>query len=200
MTAPEVLPALTLDEQRSLLAVAREAIVAASANRSSPQPDLQSLPPALARPTACFVTIRSGDTLRGCTGTLVAERPLALDVWRCAIQTATSDPRFDPIRTDELDVIEIEVSVLTQPQALQVDDPAGLPELIRPGVDGLTLYHGARRATFLPQVWERIQEPVNFLDMLCRKMGLSEGAWRLPGMTAEIYQTFSFSEADFEQP
>ena len=198
MTAPGTVPDLSLDEQRSLLALAREAIDAAVANRSPPQPDLQSLSPALTRPAACFVTLHSQGALRGCTGTLVAELPLALDVRRCAIQTATNDPRFDPIQPGEMDTLEIEISVLTQPQALQIDDPAALSELIRPDVDGVTLYHGSRRATFLPQVWERIHDPVEFLDMLCRKMGLSTGAWRLPGMAAEVYQTFSFSEADFE--
>lgn len=199
MTASEVLPTLTSDEQRLLLELARESIVAAASNRSPPQLDLNSLPPALARPGACFVTLRKHGELRGCTGTLVADRPLAFDVGHCAMQSATGDPRFNTVRPDELDALEIEISVLSQPYPLHFDHPADLPKLIRPGVDGVTLYHGHLQATFLPQVWERVPDPVDFLDMLCRKMGLSAGAWRVLELSVEVYQAFSFSEADLKQ-
>jgi AMMECR1 domain-containing protein len=63
-------------------------------------------------------------------------------------------------------------------------------------VDGVTLYKGLHRATFLPQVWERIPEPEKFLAMLCQKMGLLPQEWMQPGMRAEVYQTETFSESD----
>lgn len=196
--APVEAPNLTYDEQRSLLKMAREAIVATATGQPLSQPDLGSLSPALTRPGACFVTIHKGGILRGCTGTLVADRPLALAVVRNAVQTATSDPRFNPVSPDELDALEIEISILAEPRPLQFDDPAELPKLIRPGVDGVTLYHDWRRATFLPQVWERIPEPEDFLGMLCRKMGLPPTAWMQPDIAAEVYQTVSFSEGDLK--
>jgi AmmeMemoRadiSam system protein A len=194
MTALDATPTLTHEEQRHLLTLACDAIAAAANGQPLPQPDLNSLSPALSQLGACFVTINQAGTLRGCTGTLIATRQLALEVVRSAAQTATGDPRFDPIRPDELDTLEIEISVLSSPRKLHFDDPALLPELIRPGVDGVTLYHGAQRATFLPQVWERIPDPQRFLEMLCRKMGLPSTAWTEPGITAEVYQVTHFSE------
>ena len=137
--------------------------------------------------------------MRGCTGTLVATRPLALEVVHTATQSATGDPRFRPVVPDEVDALELDISVLSEPKPLDFDDPIELATLIRPGVDGVTLYYGARRATFLPQVWERVPDPVDFLGMLCRKMNLSAQAWMQPGIAAETYQTFSFSEASLAE-
>jgi AmmeMemoRadiSam system protein A len=179
--------------------MAREAIAAAAAGQSLPELDLDSLPPPLRRPAACFVTINKAGVLRGCTGALVAEKPLALEVVRVAAQTATSDPRFGPVASDEVEALEVELSILTQPRPLSFSDPADLAKQIRPGVDGVTLYQGWRRATFLPQVWQRIPEPEDFLGMLCRKMGLTSTAWRLAGLSAEVYQAISFSEAELSQ-
>lgn len=199
MTVSDEVPGLTRDEQRLLLGMAREAIAAAAAGLSLPEPDLDSLPPPLRRPAACFVTINKAGVLRGCTGALVADKPLALEVVRVAAQTATSDPRFNPVTADEIEALEVELSILTEPRSLYLEDPADLAKQIRPGVDGVTLYQGWRRATFLPQVWQRIPDPEDFLGMLCRKMGLASSAWRLAGLSAEVYQAVTFSEGDLSQ-
>lgn len=113
---------------------------------------------------------------------------------RTAAQTALQDPRFFPVQPAELEYINIEISVLSPPQPLEISAPNELPTLIRPSIDGVTLSRGDRRATFLPQVWERLPDPVDFLDHLCMKMGLQPGAWRQPGWKVEVYQVESFEE------
>ena len=186
---------LSSDERRLLLQLARESIEAATAGKPHPPIELEKLPAPLCEPAACFVTLHIGEDLRGCTGTLVARTPLVEEVIYTAAQTALSDPRFNPVKPDEVPSIDIEVSVLTAPQKLDVPTPDALPQLLRPGIDGVTLSRGLHRATFLPQVWDKIPDPIVFLDMLSQKMGLSPKAWLAPGMQVEVYQVEEFSES-----
>jgi AmmeMemoRadiSam system protein A len=189
---------LSLEERQILLKLARKAVIAAANGKPSQQIDLEEMPAALCCPAACFVTLQKRGELRGCTGTLVAQAPLATEVARTATQTALHDPRFPSVTPEEVRDINIEISILTEPQRLSLPDPLKLPDLLRPGIDGVTLRRDAHRATFLPQVWERIPDPVRFLDMLCRKMGLPERSWTRPGMAVEIYEVEKFSEADLQ--
>ena len=187
------------DEERAvLLQLARQAITAAAAGRPLPKPDLSRLPASLTSPGACFVTLQRGRDLRGCTGTLLARAPLAEEVVQTAAQTALYDPRFAPVRPEEVGKLTIEISILTAPTPLDVKDPAQLPQMIRPGIDGVTLHRGRFRATFLPQVWEKIPDPIRFLDMLTQKMGLPSRAWTQKGMEAETYQVEEFAEDEPE--
>lgn len=188
---------LTDTEQSILLHFARQSITAAANGQPLPQVE-PGLPPALLEPRACFVTINERPTgaLRGCTGVLAAQAPLAEEVIRTAAQTATADPRFPPVRPQEVDDLIIEISVLTPSQPLEFDNPNELPGLLRPGIDGVTLiYQHGYRATFLPQVWEKVADPVEFLDRLCMKMSLPPGSWRWRGMRVEVYQVQEFQEA-----
>jgi AmmeMemoRadiSam system protein A len=185
---------LTGDEQQVLLRLARQAIEAAACGDRPLEVDLASLPPSLREAKACFVTLHKQGALRGCTGVLVARSPLAREVIHTAAQTALSDPRFVPVTSEEVPELEIEISVLTPPQHLDVPSPEALPRLIRPGVDGVTLIKGPYRATFLPQVWDRVPDPVTFLDMLCEKMGLPPRSWLVTPMEVEVYQVEEFSE------
>ncbi len=185
------------DQEKSLsLELARRSIIAAANRQPPPAVDLQEMPEHLKIDGACFVTLRKRktDALRGCTGVLVARAPLAEEIVKTAAQSALFDPRFEPVRPDELDSIEIEISILTPPRKLSFSNPEDLPKLIRPGIDGVTLYRGMYRATFLPQVWERIPDPIVFLEMLSQKMGLDRNAWKKPGIEAEVYQVEEFSE------
>jgi AmmeMemoRadiSam system protein A len=186
---------LSREERLILLKLARQAVEAAAANKPLPRVELEKLPPRLRENSACFVTLHKHGELRGCTGILVAQAPLATEVVRTAEQTALHDPRFYPVRPEEVPLLDIEISILTPPQPLHVSNPNDLPKLIRPGIDGVTLTKGPYRATFLPQVWDHIPDPVHFLDMLCQKMGLYPQAWRLPGMQVEVYQVEEFSES-----
>ena len=190
---------LSAGERQLLLKLAHEAIEAAAAGKPLPQTSLETLPEKLHQPGACFVTLRKDGELRGCTGTLVAQDVLAREVIRTAAQTALRDPRFPAVTPDEVPTLDIEISILTPPQPLDISDPRDLPSMIRPGIDGVTLSKGLHRATFLPQVWDRIPDPVDFLDMLCQKMGLSPKAWLMPGMQVEVYQVEEFSEEDLAE-
>lgn len=185
---------LSPGEHALLLQLARQSIEAATASQPLPQVKLEDLPANLGQPAACFVTLYAGHDLRGCTGTLVARAPLAEEVVQTAAQTALYDPRFTPVSPREVPLLIIEISILTAPQKLDVPGPEAIPRMIRPGIDGVTLSKGLHRATFLPQVWDKIPDPIDFLNMLSQKMGLSSQAWLSPGMQVEVYQVEEFSE------
>lgn len=190
---------LGLAERKFLLELARQSIITAAENKPLPNVGLEKMPPCLREYRACFVTLHKDGALRGCTGVLAARSPLVHEVIQTAAQTALQDPRFLPVMPDEADSLDIEISVLTPTQPLVLSNPKELPYLIRPGIDGVTLSKDARRATFLPQVWERVPDPVIFLNMLCRKMGYPPNEWRYPGMKAEVYQVEQFSDQHPDQ-
>lgn len=133
--------------------------------------------PALERPAATFVTLTQEGKLRGCIGSLEAHRLLREDVAANALSAALRDPRFAPLTADELARTRIEVSLLEAAQPFTVRDEADAMARLRPGVDGLILRHGSRRATFLPQVWESLPEARHFLRELRRKAGLPADFW-----------------------
>lgn len=186
-------------DQQTLLALARESITAAALGHAAPEVRLDELPACLCEPAACFVTLHMRETgeLRGCTGVLRAVLPLAKEIVRTAAQTAACDPRFEPVTPAELYDIDIEISLLTPARPLHFEDAGDLPGLLRPGVDGVTLiYRGYRQGTFLPQVWAKIPDPVQFLSRLCQKMGLPDNAWRWPEMKVEVYEVQEFAESE----
>ncbi|MBF0142782.1 MAG: AmmeMemoRadiSam system protein B [Magnetococcales bacterium] len=142
--------------------------------------------PGLSRQGACFVTLTQGGALRGCIGTLVAHRPLAVDLLGNAVSAAVRDPRFPPLTADDLAGVQIEVSLLSEPVPLPHDSPEELLRALKPGIHGVILARGGRRATFLPQVWEQLPDPRLFLEHLCRKAGLPDDAWR-QGVEVSVY-------------
>lgn len=185
----------SLHEQEILIKIAREAVQAA-ANRHSPKEiNWADLPERLQQDGASFITLTNGGRLRGCIGTLEASQSLALDVQEHAVAAATQDFRFQNVQPGELDDIEIEISVLTPMEKLDYDDPQDLISKIRPGVDGVTLIGQSRRATFLPQVWEKVQDPVDFLNHLCMKMGEPPDFWQAGTLDVYIYQVDEIKEA-----
>ena len=157
---------------RKLLAIARNSIEAAlGASELKRLPDEPWLKPA----RATFVTLTQNGTLRGCIGSLEAHRPLGDDVRHNARAAALSDPRFPPLTREELAGTRVELSLLSTPKLLAFADHADLIAQLRPGVDGLILECGEARGTFLPQVWESLPEPEQFVAELKRKAGLSPG-------------------------
>lgn len=160
-----------------LLGLARESIDYGFDNKAPLPVHLDELPAALAEPAATFTTLRLAGALRGCCGRLEAAEPLATDVAHSAFTAAFRDPRFEPLQRDEFAAINVEVSVLTPMEPMQVNDEADLLELLQPGVDGLVIAEGWRRATFLPKVWESLPEPRQFLGQLKLKCGLSQDYW-----------------------
>jgi len=132
--------------------------------------------------------------LRGCIGSLQAWRPLADDVRANALAAAFQDPRFAPLSMTEWPAIRIEVSVLTPAQTLIVDSEDDLIAQLRPGQDGLVVELGGHRATFLPQVWEQLPAPRDFLAHLKHKAGLSHDAWS-PAMRWSRYEVQKWQES-----
>lgn len=126
---------------------------------------------------ATFVTLRQAGYLRGCIGSLEARRPLLEDVRHNALAAAFDDPRFPPLRPEELARTNIEVSVLSPATPLDFYDERDALAQLRPGVDGIILEWGGHRATFLPQVWDELPDPQTFLAHLKRKAGLDETFW-----------------------
>ena len=148
---------------------------------------------ALAVPGATFVTLRQEGTLRGCIGSLEARRPLGADVRANAVAAAFHDPRFAPLVVHEFHATTIEVSLLSASVQLALADEADALVQLRPGIDGVILEAGWRRATFLPQVWEQLPEPREFLAALKHKAGLPEDYWSAQVRVAR-YTVAKFAE------
>src|SRR5512142_336342 len=130
---------LTLEEQKTLLRMAREAMESGVKGGKLPQLNKSSLTPHLREDGASFVTLTVGGQLRGCIGALEAYQPLAEDVREHAVAAALEDPRFPPVSERELNGIEIEVSRLTRPAPLEYEDANDLVSKLRPQVDGVIL-------------------------------------------------------------
>jgi AmmeMemoRadiSam system protein A len=185
---------LTPDEQRTLLEIARQGLVAAAKGLPTKEIPLEGLSPRLASPGTSFVTLTRKGELRGCIGGLQARTALAEDVREHAMAAALKDYRFEPVRPDEVDDIEIEVSVLNAPEPVVASTAEELLGRLRRYIDGVILVSGPYRATFLPQVWEKIPDPEQFLDTLCNKAGVPANTWRRGQAEIFTYQVESFHE------
>ena len=185
--------ALSSPQRRELLALARQSIDSALAlgNRAA-IPAIPHCEDLMARRSS-FVTLRVGEELRGCCGSIDASRPLVEDVWRNAFASAFSDPRFPPLTLDEWPRVGIHLSVLSELQPLTVVDEPALLSVLQPKVDGLMLELDGTRAIFLPDVWEQISDPQRFLRQLKLKAGWTAEFWS-PQMRAWRYTTESFGE------
>jgi len=182
---------LPRDAGRVLLPLARAAIAARLGLEHSADDDL----PWLKSSGACFITLTLASRLRGCIGTLRAHRALAEDVRANAVAAAFRDPRFPPLEPGEFSGIALEISVLSALEPLAfADEPDALRQL-RAGIDGLVFEYGHHTGTFLPQVWEDIKEPSEFLAHLKYKAGLPPDFW-----DAEVrlsrYTVFKWRETD----
>ena len=151
----------------------------------------------LAEPRATFTTLKVDAELRGCCGTLEAEHPLATDVTVSAFKAAFRDPRFSPVAETELDVISLEVSVLSPLELFPVTDEGDLLDRLASGTDGLVIIAGARRATFLPKVWEMLPDPRQFLAALKAKCGLPADYW---SEQLEFFRYRTTSDAESIKP
>jgi AmmeMemoRadiSam system protein A len=185
---------LTLEEKKTLLQEARGAMEKAVKGEKLQALEMASMTPLLREEGASFITLTIQGELRGCIGALEPYQPLVKDVREHAIAAALEDPRFPPVRPNELNQIEIEISRLTIPKRLEYKDAEDLLSKLRPQVDGVILRDGYRRATFLPQVWEKLPDKAEFLDNLCYKMGAEPETWRHKPLEVLIYQVEEFHE------
>lgn len=177
---------------RVLLALARGEIVRACGRPCDRDADASWL----REPGACFVTLMQGESLRGCIGSLHAQRALGDDVRANARSAAFHDPRFTPLRAFELDRTAIEVSLLSPMQPVRHDSECNALAQLRPGVDGVVFEYGARRSTFLPQVWEQLPEVELFMAQLKRKAGLPADFWHTD-VRLQRYTVQKWKEGEF---
>ncbi len=185
---------LTEEEKGILLRLARESLEKGVRGERISPPDLAALTPALQSNGASFVTLTIHGQLRGCIGALEPYQSLAEDVQEHAVAAALHDPRFPPVTPAELPRIHIEISRLTRPQPLHYTDSGDLLSRLNPGLDGVTLRDGYRRATFLPQVWAQLPQKETFLSHLCQKMGAPSDLWRKKHLEVETYRVEEFNE------
>jgi len=186
--------ALTDEDRKGLLKLARSTI------KSELKAGLKILRPKkitseLKEKRGCFVTLHKEGILRGCIGTIEPVRSLIANVEENAMNAAFHDPRFPPVKMDELSVIDIEISVLTVPVVLDFKDGEDLKKKLKPGIHGVILSQGWRSATFLPQVWEQLPDREDFLEHLCLKGGMGRECWKDKETIVKIYEAEYFSKS-----
>lgn len=188
---------LSTEEGVYLVRLARRAIEAALG--SSEGVAFDDAPEKLSELCGVFVTLNKVEdgshSLRGCIGFPYPVKPLVEAVVDSAQSAALRDPRFPPVSMGEMDSIVVEVSVLTPPEKIVVEEPLEYPGLIDVGSDGLIVSRGSRQGLLLPQVpvdwgWEAEE----FLTQTCLKARLPPDAWLLPGTEVSKFQAIIFSE------
>lgn len=185
-------PLLQAQHKQILLKVAADSIAHGLTRDRALEVAPADFPAQLQALRASFVTLTIDGVLRGCIGTLEARRPLVHDVADNAYAAAFRDPRFTPVRTLELERLQIHISILSPPEPLSFSSEDELLAQLTPGVDGLILEEGASHGTFLPSVWESLPDPRDFIVHLKRKAGLAPDYWSNT-LRVKRYTTESFS-------
>ena len=168
---------LSSEERETLRQIVMESIQNGLSNGCAMEPGIEGVPPHLMEPGAVFVTLEKDGQLRGCVGSLEPKRSLINDVARNAYGAAFSDHRFSPLAAHELPGLQFHISLLTPMEPLAVKDRGDLVESLRPGRDGLLMEDPPHRSTFLPQVWDSLPDPRDFLGKLFLKAGLKKDHW-----------------------
>lgn len=182
---------MSTDRGPTLLALARAAI----GQQFGVQSRGAASEPWLAEPGATFVTLTLDGELRGCIGSLEAHRPLREDVKQNALAAAFRDPRFPPLTRQEFDRVRVEVSLLSPLEPIACEGEAQALAQLRPGTDGVVFAWNGHRSTFLPQVWESLPRPVDFLERLRQKAGLPGDFWA-PDVKLWRYSVAKWREAE----
>ncbi|HXM71266.1 MAG TPA: AmmeMemoRadiSam system protein A [Thermoanaerobaculia bacterium] len=177
----------------ALLALARRSIAWHLAEGTTMACALGAQPRELRARRAAFVTLSAEGRLRGCVGTPVAWRPLVEDVIDNAAAAAVKDMRFEPLALAELEHVAIALSLLSPPAPLPAENEEALIAELVPGRDGLILSEGTCKAIFLPQVWEHLAQPRQFLAQLKLKAGLPENHWS-PRLAFQRFTSTSVAE------
>ena len=199
-TAPLAQNSLSLEEGRMLVQLARLAITKYLESKQVVKPP-QDAPRGLLRKSGVFVTLNSTkpvNELRGCIGFPYPEEALVQATIKAAIYAATEDPRFPPVALEELKrSVVVELTALTEPQVLKVQDRQSLPELIQVGRHGLIIASGGNSGLLLPQVateWK--WDSTEFLVNCCLKAGLPPDAWLLEGVDVKVFEGEIFEEVE----
>ena len=178
------------EQEKKLLRIARSAMTRFVTNKDKSSLAAQEKDPVFQNPAAVFVTLMKNGELRGCIGGIEPKEALAVAVEKSAISAATEDPRFNPVTSNELSQISIEISVLSSTRPVKSAD-----EII-PNKHGVIIERGGYRGLFLPQVWEHVKgDKEKFMNLLAsEKAGLPQDAWKDPKTKLSIFEVFSFDE------
>jgi AmmeMemoRadiSam system protein A len=168
---------LTDADRETLIEIARHSIAYGLQHGRAAPVTVADYPASLQEHKATFVTLMLHDELRGCIGTLQAYRPLVEDVSENAFAAAFRDPRFSRLTRNEFEHLRLHISILSTPEPIHFNDEDDLLAQLRPHVDGLVLEEGFNRGTFLPQVWDSLPDPKQFLQHLKQKAGLPPNYW-----------------------
>jgi len=190
--------AISAEQGSALLTLARQTI-ALKLGLPVPDDERKTLEkklhdPAFQQERGTFVTLHKHGQLRGCIGSIAPVESIAANIRHNAVNSAFGDPRFPPLQKKEFAEVEIEVSILTDPKPLAYENGADLLAKLRPKIDGVILRDGFSSATFLPQVWDQLPRPEDFLNRLCMKAGLNPDAWQTGKLEVLTYQVQYFSE------
>jgi AmmeMemoRadiSam system protein A len=189
------LPCIELgqQQQRQLLEIARRSIEQGFVAHAQLRLELTDFGAELRELAAVFVTLTEAAELRGCIGSLQADDALAQAIANAAYSSAFRDSRFQALGQGQLEGIRLEISVLSPLQRLHPDSRESLLQSLRPEVDGLVIEDHGKRATFLPQVWNKVGSPEVFLDQLLVKAGLGAGYWS-DSICVERYRSLTFAD------
>ena len=186
---------LTLEEGSRLVAVAREALGLYLRSGQVKGPDLHGRM-GEHRGVFCTLTTYPDGDLRGCVGLPYPDKPLGEAVVSAAIGAA-GDSRFPPLRVEEFSGVTVEISVLTSPVEVEAASHLDYPSAVEPQEDGLILRYGALSGLLLPQVWEQLPDPLEFLGALCYKAGIPRtDAWRDDEARLYRFRAQVFSEQE----
>lgn len=192
---------MNIEQKRALLRVARQAIKDYLLTKKKIYPQRSDFADEeFWKEKGTFVTITIDGNLRGCIGLIMPSKPLILDIYDNAINSAFRDPRFYPLKNEEFDSIKIEISILSVPKEIHFNDYKELLDKIRPGIDGIIIRKGYYQATFLPQVWEEIPNKIAFFEFLCQKAGLNKDCYKDKSLEVQSYQVENFDESLLIQP
>ena len=189
--SPSSEPQVAPDDAERLLDLADAAVVAGLAGRPVPLPDLDACPPPCVARSGRSSPSPSTARSTAASATSKASSPSVVAVPRLAWSAAFADPRLPALRADQYERLTISISVLSPLAPLAVASREELVAALHAGADGLVIGTPARRAVFLPSVWEQLPDPGDFVDALYRKAGLRVGSWP-PGMTAWRFSVMSF--------
>jgi uncharacterized protein (TIGR00296 family) len=194
---------MTLNEGTFLVKLARETIQAHIDIHEKPQ--LDDIPEIFHEKCGVFVTLikieENTNRLRGCIGLPYPTKPLIDAIQEAAYSAAFNDPRFPPVQSSEMYQILVEVSVLTPPELINVNNPLEYPRKVVVGKDGLIIGRGYRRGLLLPQVpveWNWDSE--EFLTQCCFKAGLPPDSWLLEGIEISTFQALVYTETEPDGP
>jgi uncharacterized protein len=187
-------PDIDLSEKQIdlLLHIAREAITKGLEGEKQWRPGPEPLPERLLRPGACFVTLFTKGELHGCIGSVEPHQPLAHDVAKNAISAAFKDPRFSVLKTSELAYTAIEVSILSPVREISFHSFDHLIEQIQPGEDGVLVERGRNRGLLLPQVWDKITDPYEFLTQVALKAQASISIYNDPETRVSVFRVHHY--------